>query len=78
MTSYERKLDQLLDQIFQSISEELTYQEIAAKSGLSVSTVWNIDKRVTRLPRLKTVFALARVGGLDLQLVAKRVGVRVA
>jgi hypothetical protein len=72
MSSYERKLDQLLDVIFARFGG-LSYPKLSAKSGLAISTIYNIDMRITRLPRLKTIFALARVAKMDIQLVAREV-----
>lgn len=66
MTNYERALDKFLDQIF-SHFQGLTLEDIAKKSKLSVSTVWKIDTRWTKLPRFKTIFQLARAAGLEIE-----------
>lgn len=66
MTAYERKLDQILDEIFAYFTTDMPYETIARLSKLSVSTVWRIDQRITRLPRFKTIYALARAAGMEL------------
>lgn len=67
MTLYERKLNEIVDQIFGAF-KEWTLQEIANASKLSIATVWRLEQRVTKLPRLKTVFMLAKAAGMSVEI----------
>lgn len=77
MTLYERKLNEIVDEIF-SHFKDWTLTEIAKASRLSVSTVWKLEYRYTKLPRFKTVFQLARAAGMDISIdLNKRVRLKV-
>lgn len=67
MTAYERKLNEIVDEIFGAF-KDWTLQEIADASKLALSTVWKIEQRYTKLPRFKTVFQLARAAGYRLEV----------
>lgn len=74
MRSYKATLDQMLDQVFaESDRLDMTLEEMALASGLHFSTVYRINNRETLLPRFKTVMALARAVGMDLELVQSAV-----
>jgi DNA-binding XRE family transcriptional regulator len=65
-TAYERELDVLLDQIFEEWDK--SWEDLADKADLAMSTIYNIGNRVTRIPQFKTVWKLARAIGFQLQL----------
>ena len=67
MTAYERKLNQILDEIFVAF-KDWTLKEIADVSKLAISTVWRIEQRYTKLPRFKTVFMLAKAAGFTIDV----------
>ena len=70
--TYEKKLNELLDAIF-GRSGHLTLEQLATKADLHVSTVYKLNNRVTKLPRLKTVFQLAKAVGMSIELAAKKI-----
>ena len=75
--TYERKLDAMLDDIFDRSDElNMSLTEMADASGLAYSTVFRINARITRLPRLKTVLDLAQAVHMDLILVAQKLKMR--
>jgi DNA-binding CsgD family transcriptional regulator len=78
MTNYERKLNELVDDIFFRFPKTMTLAEIAAKAKLSIATVWRLENRVTKLPRFKTVFALARAAGMEITLAAVKAKFKIA
>ena len=65
--TYKQKLNKLLDDIFAK-SVSMTFEEFAKAAELSVSTIRRLDKRQTELPRLKTIFLLAKAVGLEISL----------
>lgn len=72
--TYEKELNRLVDQIFtRSDALGMSLSEMATIAGLNYATVYRLDCRITKLPRIRTVMALARCVGmrLDLSLVQK-------
>lgn len=68
--SYESVLDLFLDRIFAaSVQQGLTLVQLSEKAKLCVTTVDRIDRRDTKLPRLRTIFQLARAVGMEVSLV---------
>jgi transcriptional regulator with XRE-family HTH domain len=67
VTDYERKLNAIVDEIY-SAFQGWTLEKIAKKSKLSIPTVWRIEHRVTKLPRFKTVYLLAKAAGYQLEM----------
>lgn len=78
MSSYERKLNELVDDIFIMFPKEMTLATIAAKAKLAISTVWKLENRITRLPRFKTVYSLARAAGMEITLSAVKAKYKIA
>jgi hypothetical protein len=62
---YLERLNVLVDQLFQAACDkQMTWVQLAGKSGLSASTVHNLGERITRFPHYRTMELLARaVGG---------------
>jgi DNA-binding phage protein len=78
-SEYEMRLDRLLDVIFQRMARQgLTEWQLSRLAVLHYETVHKINYRLTRLPRLKTVMALARALGLELSLDLREVRRRTA
>lgn len=76
MTAYEIKLNQILDDVFVGF-KDWTLEEIAKKAKLALSTVWRIEQRITKLPRFKTVYLLAKAAGFELTVeLNKRIRLR--
>jgi len=70
MTSYQKKLNLLVDQIFDEISYYgWTLSNVADRAKLCYSTVIRLNNRMTVSPHLRTVFALAKAVGFDIQLI---------
>jgi transcriptional regulator with XRE-family HTH domain len=68
-SSYEDELGRMLGRIYARVGlRRWTYRELAQQAGVAVSTAHRLDHRSTRLPRLRTVMALARAVGLELTL----------
>lgn len=74
MSHYERFLTSMTDQIFEeAVMQGLTWIGLAKKSGLSITTVYNLGNRVTRFPQLRTFFLLAKAVGMNVRLLRKEV-----
>lgn len=70
LLGYEARLNLLVDAIFaESDDLDMSVSQMAKDSGLAYTTVANIERRKTLLPRFRTVLALARSVGMDLDLV---------
>lgn len=69
--TYDDKLQRLLDDIFTAADQQgLDLRSLATRSGLCFATVERLSTYATKLPRLKTVHALAIATGFDLNLVS--------
>jgi hypothetical protein len=66
---YSKRLREVVDLIVQIAQiVDWSWTELATESGLCSSTVYNLLNGVTRLPRFKTVLALAYATGTELYL----------
>lgn len=66
------QLNRIVDEIFEQAGD-MSFKQLAEKSGLSYGTVRNLNHYVTMYPRTQTVLLLARAVGMDLKLtVAKK------
>jgi len=72
---YERKLDKIIDDIFEEAYKYWTWGELAKEAGLAYGTVSRLGDRITRLPRFQTILKLAHSVGWDLEI-QKRVTLR--
>lgn len=65
--NYESKLNNLLDDLYEHVYEVLNWDavEFAEQARVSLSTIYNLSNRSTRLPRLMTVFKLCQAVGWE-------------
>lgn len=57
---YFQELDRILDELFEEAAERgLTWQDLAAQSGLHVRTIQNLGERWTKRPQFRTVLLIA-------------------
>jgi len=75
---YEAKLQELVDEIYDAASDiwDWSWVDLADQSHLAYNTVYRLGMRITRYPRLMTIFKMASAVGMDLGLVRERVGIR--
>ncbi len=67
---YFEKLNAILETIFErSVEQEMDLYQLADKAGLCSQTVFRFIHGETELPRLKTIIALAKAVGLEVDLV---------
>jgi transcriptional regulator with XRE-family HTH domain len=63
------RLDKFLDEIYDEAALlDLSLRDLESLSGLSYSTVWRLQNRLTPTPRLNTVVRLAEAVGLEFVL----------
>lgn len=68
---YEEKLNRVLDDLFTRADKlGISLPSLADKAGLAYTTVLRINTYETRLPRFKSILALARAVDMDLILVS--------
>lgn len=78
---YQAKLDLLIDDIFELASDNRgwSWVSLAEESCMSYNTVYRLGMRLTKWPRLQTIYKLAAAVGMDLNLVQRDLrGVRIA
>ena len=67
---YEKMLDQFTEEIYEEADRQgWTWKDFAKRADIHLSTLSRIGHYHTRLPRLHTIFKLARSVGMVLQLV---------
>lgn len=70
---WEGDLDRLVDAIFdEAYLRDWTWDDLARFSGLNIATVWALGERITRFPRLLTVWKLAKAVQLRMNFIPKR------
>ena len=69
MNDYERFLSRLVDDLFnEAYGQKLSWKDFAKTSNLSYSTIVRLGTRVTRFPRLDTIFKIARALGKVIEI----------
>lgn len=64
-----RSLHKLVDAIYAEANDlDMSYAQLAVKSGLSYPTVYNLGTYTTMYPRAATVLQLAKAVGLEVTL----------
>jgi len=68
---YMAKLESFVDDIYEIAHDvwDFSWVDLAEEAGCSYTTVWRLGMRVTRWPRLQTIFKLARAVGMDVDLI---------
>lgn len=75
MSGYSRLLNDLVNTLFQEANgRDWDDVRLASKAGLHVRTVHRLRYFITKLPQLKTVYALARAVGMNIALVRIKLG----
>jgi len=67
---YTAKLESFVDDIYEIAHDvwDYSWAELAEQAGCSYTTVWRLGMRVTRWPRLQTIYKLAQAVGMDIGL----------
>jgi len=75
---YMAKLESLVDDIYEIASDvwDFSWADLAEQSGCAYTTVWRLGMRVTRWPRLQTLYKLARAVGMDVQVIRDDIAIR--
>lgn len=72
MRNFKRHLREVVSEIFEAAYDmdicNFTEEELAAKAGLAVTTVWRLRTGQTKEPRYSTIFKLAKAVKMDLGL----------
>lgn len=74
---YMNSLNHLIDELFEvAYKSELTWSQLAQKSGLSYATVRNLGERKTKYPQYRTVMLIAHALGGNVQYKETKLGKR--
>ncbi len=71
---FETELRQLVNFLW-ILGEDVSYAELAAKAGVSVSTLTNLFNGTTKSPHLKTILKIGRALGVSLTIRDKQIHV---
>jgi len=73
MTSYESFLKHLVDELFDDAARQnMTWDRFAEAAGTSKSTVYRLGSRITRFPRIDTIYKLSKAVGKDVKIIKRR------
>jgi DNA-binding Xre family transcriptional regulator len=82
MITYKKAITQTLEDIFMAAHDKnicnFKKMELAKRSGLSYSTIYNLRTRKTKDPKYSTILKLCDAVGMDPQLAREQLGLSLA
>ncbi len=75
--AFQRELRALVS-IINTLSNDMTWVELASRAGVSTSCVRNLCYGETKSPHFRTIYRICRAIGLDIKFEKKKIKLRMA